>query len=363
MITSPPISRRPLHDRWIKLLFPLALILVACMGTTAAPTPTITQISSATPTSTRVPPSSTPGATATPTATVTPTPIDYEPLRGKIQDYLNRSGLGPKFDMAIGFVDIQTGQTFSFDGETRHYALSTFKGPLAAFYLWLVERGQIEVQPSDEQHIIPMLAVSSNTDTSCVIKRVGGLTPFNDWLAEQGLSRQNNFVASWQSWACRDDGEAYIAPLDMRYMEGDKSLGLPGNYALFQCYPTYRRCDKAFAPLELAAFYARVYRGDVLNPEDTIQWLDWMEKSQDQAALLANLPGNEPIHGYVKNGFRIHDDSVSISFYHEAGVVETPNGAFALAVFTEGDPYWPATKPLATVGQIIYDYFVTAHEK
>lgn len=350
---------RPLNDQWLWSLPLLAITLAGCITSTVAPIPAPTQTPTPSPAPTSVPASATP----IPTVTATPSIIDYQPLADEIQEYLNGSGLGPQFDMAVGFVDAQTGQTFSFDGEKRHYALSTFKGPLAAFYLWLIENGRLEPLPSDESHLIPMLSESSNPDTTCVLARVGGLAPFNDWLAEQGLDRQDNFIASWQSWACNDNGQGFILPPDLRYMWGDPSLGLPGDYALFRCYPTYRNCDKAFAPLALAMFYTRLYQGRVLNEEHTIQWLDWMEKDRGDAALAKDLPADVEVRVYVKNGFRHSDEDAPVHFYHEAGIIETPYGAYALAVFTQGNPDWPASKPLAAAGRIIYDYFVAAHEQ
>jgi len=346
-----------LQHLWFVLL--LAAALTSCVPSTAVPTPIPTHRLISTPTPTSIPASPTP--LSTPTAT--PSLIDYQPLSGEIQEYLNGAGLGPQFDMAVGFVDIQTGQTFSFDGETRHYALSTFKGPLAAFYLWLIEKDQLEPIPSDESHLIPMLVESSNPDTTCVLKRVGGLPPFNDWLANQGLDRQNNFIASWQSWACNDYGETTILPPDLRYIRGDQALGLPGDYALFRCYPTHRTCDKAFSPLELAIFYSRLYKGEVLNQKNTAQWLDWMEKDREGAALIRELPDTEKVRAYVKNGFWVRSGDGSINFHHEAGIIDTPCGSYVLAVFTQGNTDWPASKPLAAVGHIVYDYFVTAYKQ
>ncbi|MBN1427041.1 MAG: serine hydrolase [Anaerolineae bacterium] len=326
---------------------------------TMTPTVTLTPLSS-TPTPTQTP---TAMVAALPTASRTPSMIDYQPLSGEIQEYLDQSGLGPQFDMAIGFVDIQTGQSLSFDGETRHYALSTFKGPLAAFYLWLIENNRLDPLPSDESYLVPMLTESDNPATSCVLKRVGGLAPFNDWLADQGLSRQNNFIASWQSWACKENNQAYILPLDLRYIQGDRTLNLPGDYALSRCYPTYNNCDKAFAPLELAQLYVRLYQGEVLDAKNTAQWLTWMEKDRGNSALIKNVPADAPVRAYIKNGFRARGGDAPVHFYHEAGIIETPYGVYALAVFTQGNPDWPASKPLAKVGLIIYDYFVKAKEQ
>src|SRR5574341_121652 len=207
-----------------------------------------------------LPPTSTPTPTATSTPAISPTPapVDYGPLEAALNRYVDEHVRARGFGVGIGFVDAQTGQTISLDGEARHYALSTFKGALAAYYLWQVERGLIELTAEDAAHIERMLEVSSNPDTTCVIKRVGGLAAFNDWLAYAGLSREQNFVMTWRSWPCEEDGESYTPEADLRYSVGDAALGLPGGNVLLRCSPLGLRCDKAFAPLELAGFYARL---------------------------------------------------------------------------------------------------------
>jgi len=124
-----------------------------------------------------------------------------------------------------------------------------------------------------------------------------------------------------------------LLPPDLRYIRGDPSLDLPGNYALFRCYPTYRNCDKAFAPLDLAMFYARLYQGKVLGKENTARWLEWMDKDRNDAALSQGLPAGMPVRAFVKNGFRHSDEGTPIHFYHEAGVIETPRGIRIISVY------------------------------
>ncbi len=294
--------------------------------------------------------------TPTPSPTPTSTPLpDYGALAAELEALRQAHD----FNLGIGFVDIQTDQTVSVNGAGRFYALSTFKGPLAAYYLWLLEHGQIVEAPGDRERIAAMLAVSSNPDTTCIIKRVGGLAGFNDWLADQGMTRANNFVYSWDSWICYEDNSAYMAEPDERYRLGDAALGLPGDSALLSCPDV--PCNKAFAPLELATLYARLYRGEVLTMADTLTWLGWMEKTPEEAALLAGLPPDAVARGYIKDGYARESEFFPANFFHEAGVLETQHGAFALTVFMQGNPSWTGEETLAEVAGIIYRHFRAAH--
>jgi hypothetical protein len=345
------------------------LALAACapvMGTAPSNTETPTPpppTTTATPSPT---PTDTPTITLTPTLTIpppTPTPItyDYQPMLDRIDLHLRHTAYRQGYSLGIGFVDIQTGQSFSIQGDQSYHAMSTFKGPLAAFYFWLLERGEITEQPGDREHMVNMLEVSSNVDTTCIFERVGGIPPFNDWLAEQGMSREHNFVFLWEAWACNDEGQYYIPQGDWRYTEGDESIGLPGDGRLLVCPVRQLPCDKAFAPVELAEWYAHLYRGEVLNADDTALLLSLLEEGVDESVFLNNLPDDAHVHSYVKGGTRQADELYHINFFHEAGILETDYGAFALALFMQGNPEWPGTWAMSEVARIAYEYFVAAH--
>jgi hypothetical protein len=64
---------------------------------------------------------------------------------------------------------------------------------------------------------------------------------------------------------------------------------------------------------------------------------------------------------YVKGGTREADPIYRVNFFNEAGIVETPNGAFVLTIFMQRNPKWPGTDPMSRVAQIIYSYFVSTH--
>ena len=116
-----------------------------------------------------------------------------------------------------------------------------------------------------------------------------------------------------------------------------------------------------YAPVELAEWYARFYQGEVLDPEHTALLLSWLEEGIDESVFLNNLPDGADVRSYVKGGTRQSDDLYHVNFFHEAGIVETEHGAFALALFMQGNPEWPGTWSMSEVARIAYEHFVAAH--
>lgn len=305
-------------------------------------------------------PVSDPAAGGDADSTPGPQSVDYRPMIAELESYLQRTVYDWGYDMGVGFVDIETGQVIDFRGDTRYHAMSAFKGPLAVYYLWLTEHG-VEKFPPDYEYIQRMLRDSSNADTTCIFQRVGGITSFNDWLAQQGLSRENNFVFKWQDWPCTENDAYYIPEPDWRYMRGDEALGLPGNSALLTCPSNVLPCDKAFAPVELAEFYARLYRNEILDPETTALLLSWLEARYGGSIFLSNIPRQPTTRVYVKGGGHKAAEEYRVNFISEAGIVETKNGAFALAIFMQRNPEWPGNEAMAGAVEIVYDHFVSAH--
>jgi hypothetical protein len=281
----------------------------------------------------------------------------------ELEKLLRRTADQYNYYLGIAFVDIRTGQVVSLRGEARFHAMSSFKGPLAAYYFWLLERSLIVEQEGDRQHLMEMLEVSANPDTSCIFERVGGIAPFNDWLAEeQGFSRENNFVFKWDGWNCNsDDGSYYIPPTDWRYSRGEPGLGIPDNGDALECPIAELPCDKAFAPVELAEFYARLYRGEVIGPAYRDILLPWMEEGDQESAFLNNLPPGLGVHVFIKGGTQKANEVYRVNFFSEAGIIQTPNGAYALAVFMQNNLQWPGTFAVSEAARITYEYFTTAH--
>jgi len=320
-----------------------------------------------------VTPTADPAATEPPTPVAEPSPVlayipqggppalvDYGPMLDEVNALIRQKS----YDVGAAFVDDVTGQVLTMGrGEGKFHAMSTFKGPLAAYYLWLSERGQIEEGAQDDFHIRQMLDWSSNVDTTCVFQMVGGIAPFNDWLADQGLDRKNNWVYGWESWPCYDISGYYVPDYDYRYRDGDQGLGLPGGKALMVCPDSTVPCDKSIQPVALAIFYARLYQGQILTPSSLRRWLDWVEKPLPITSMFDSLPPEAAgvVHAYAKNGTHPAEPDYDLNVYHEAGLLTTPQGTFALAVFMQGNPEYRGTEIHGQIGRIVYDAFVAAH--
>jgi len=184
--------------RLITLIASAAVLLTlgGCLFAPAGPalTPIATQTSDTPPDPTQGAAAITTPLAASPSAPPTPPPPDYTALEAALADY----AASLPFLVGAAFVDLITGQQAGANADLRFYALSTFKGPLAAYYLWQVDRGLMTITPEDEAYLTAMLAVSDNPATACVIERTGGLAGFNNWLASYGLPRDRNFVYAWE---------------------------------------------------------------------------------------------------------------------------------------------------------------------
>jgi hypothetical protein len=292
-----------------------------------------------------------------PTATARPTlpAPDFSALERELRAYAESL----PYMVGIAVVDTAGRGSAAVRGDQRFFALSTFKGPLAAYYLWLLERGELVPQPGDEERIARMLAISSNPDTTCIIRRVGGLTGFNDWLAAQDMARSDNFVYGWDAWACTEGGETYRVPADVRYEAGDAALGLPGGGALLGCPDSSIPCNKAFTPLALAELYASLYRSDVIGPQSLARWLAWMEKGREDSALFAGLPPDLAARVYAKDGFAAEGGYFVTNFYHEAGIIEAGAWTFAVAVFSQGSESFPNQEPVRRVAQMTASFYLS----
>lgn len=325
----------------------------------------ISTLTPAPPSATLPPTPTNPPLTATPTTSPTPAPIDYAPLLQRFEETIDAAfnQFATAFDVGVAFIDLQTGQQVAINGDITYYSLSTFKAPLAAYYLKLVEQGTIPRDPTDDVFIEPMLERSDNPSTTCIVRRVGGLEGFNDYLVtDLNMVRDRNYIIAWDTWACEEDGTPWYPASDLRYIDGDPSVGLEAVGGLRPCPSPQVRCDKIFTPLELAIFYQRMADGALLNPENTEQWFTWMQKEPDNSAFFDGLPdGEASIEVFTKTGFRAEDSFYDRHFYHEGGIVQTQHGSFVLVIFTQGNPDWPGTWLHADLTRDAYEEFVQAY--
>lgn len=338
----------------------LALILLVSSGCLAAvgpteapisPTPVLNPIRSVT----DIPPS------PAPTATVIPLK-DYAPVEAELTEYLTDRVYEWGFDLGVAFVDIQTGQVISVMGDRRYHAMSSFKGPLAVRYFQMLESGETQETPDDQKNLELMLRVSYNQSTTCFFEHTGGVPAFNDWLAELGFDRTNNFIFRWDEWACPQAIDRSVDLIDYRYFRGDEALGLPNQGQLLKCIEPQLPCDKAFTPVDLAEFYARLYRGEFISDEHLEDLLLILERRKDESVFWIDLPDDTPMQVFTKGGTHEATGEYRVHFFSEAGIIVTEKGAFAVAMFMQRQPEWPGTFPMAHAFRIFYDAFMAMDE-
>lgn len=356
-----------LNHLFLFLITLASTVVFAACTTAPMPTPEPATILPPTQTPTREP-TATPAPTATSEATPTPAEpveIDYSAMIAEVEAYLTDRIYDQGMDLGVGFVDIQTGQVISFRGDDRYHAMSTFKGPLAVRYYQMLESGDIEAWPYDTVHLENMLRISYNQHTTCILERTGGVPAFNDWLADEGFQREYNFLLSWNNWGCAREDDSPPSPdvelIDLRYTHGDEDLNLPAGGILLRCPIPQLPCDKAFSPVELAEFYARLYRGELINAEHQQELFAIMTREQLESVFLIDMPEDAPITVYTKGGTFEATEVYRVNFFSEAGIIETPYGAYALTMFMQRQPEWPGTFPMARAARLIYDHFVTAY--
>ncbi len=313
-------------------------------------------------TATHTPPPPTATASPTPLPTQTPVPyvapnlVDYSDLQADLEALYARTAERGGYDLGMAFVDTRTNQVVSVYGAKRYHAMSSFKGPLIAYYYWLLERGEIEAQENDERYIARMLRISDNEATSCLFKRVGGIERFNDWLADEvGMSRTHNYVLKWQDWSCVENGQSYTPEIDWRYSRGDSLLDLPAN-TLLTCGLADLPCDKAFAPEALARFYADLYAGRIIEPASAAVMLSFMRYDGSGSTFWNTLPdgAEEDLQIYTKGGSQQATAEYRVNFFVEAGIVEGSEGAFALVVMMQRNPSYPGTQPISEAARLSY---------
>ncbi len=298
----------------------------------------------------------------TPIPTETPPPlVDYGPIEAELETYLTDRVYDWGFDLGIAFVDIQTGQVIAFRGDRRYHAMSSFKGPLAVRYYQMLESGETSALADDARNLDLMLRVSYNQSTTCFFDHIGGVPAFNDWLAESGFERENNFVFRWDEWPCPQPPIVETELIDYRYLRGDEELGLPGDGQLLRCIEPQLPCDKAFTPIELAQFYARLYEGDFISQAHRDELLSVMERQREESVFWVDVPEGTAMHVYTKGGTHEATEVYRVNFFSEAGIIVTDHGAFAVAMFMQRQPEWPGTFPMARAFSMFLSYFESVY--
>lgn len=127
-------------------------------------------------------------------------------------------------------------------------------------------------------------------------------------------------------------GESQIADFLTRYGFSESSLGNP----------------LKTTPLDLALFFEKLYKGEIIDAEYSKRMLDILSKQQVSDRIPKFLP----------TGTRIAHKTGDIEYFeNDAGIVFTDKGDYIIVVLTETDSPQDVADKIAQISKAAYDYF------
>lgn len=151
-----------------------------------------------------------------------------------------------------------------------------------------------------------------------------------------------------------------IAPEDAELTEGtidfsvksalEQMITISHNYAALILTKTLNANNLAgdITPLEIGQFFEKLYKGEIIDPENSAKMLDLLSRQQINDRIPKNLPA----------GTKVAHKTADIDFFeHDAGIVYTPRGDFIVVVLSETDNPTNAGEKIADISKAVYDYF------
>jgi beta-lactamase class A len=223
-------------------------------------------------------------------------------------------------EYGIAAMDLETGRTISFNGNTPFPMASTMKIAVAAAYLAEVDAGRRSLDDqvggaSAVRLMDAMITRSDNRATDLLLATLGGPAPVDQWLRGHGLSgiRVDRNIAQLLS-----------ARRDLRDVRDSST------------------------PTAMLGLLRLIDTGGSLKPQSRALLLDMMARCRT---------GSNRIRGILPPGARVENKTGTLSGYTgDVGYLISPTGRrIAVAFFARGGENRPAV--IATAARMIYDGF------
>lgn len=179
--------------------------------------------------------------------------------------------------------------------------------------------GNLQTKPAGSTYTLQelaqeMIVMSDNTATNILIDYLG-MEKVNTFIARQGYT-QTRLSRKMLDMAALEAGE-----------------------------------DNYISVKEVGDLMAKLYRRQLVNPQADREMLQILKQQQDRSNLLANLPSGTT--GYSKSG-----QFAEYGVRHDVAIIETPKGAFVLAVLSQDGEDSAQQQALQQFGQAVYQLFV-----
>jgi len=262
-------------------------------------------------------------------------------------------------ELGLAAIHLETGKIVQVNGNRQFPLASTYKVPMAAYALHLVEKGKLSFDDMFEVHdvdlnisspitvafphkglqisllnlIEPTLVYSDNTATDVLFRAIGGGRPVTTWLHQNGF--HNVRIDRSTAGLIRGflqmpfDGKT---SLSKQYMEVYGAKGNEPDSALLNSFYDKFRSDSQDqgTALAMAKFLGALVKGDVISDENTKRLLEIMKRCKTGAE---RIPAGVP-----KEFLPIAHKTGSIArSINDVGLIDLVDGSqIALAVFVVG---------------------------
>lgn len=130
----------------------------------------------------------------------------------------------------------------------------------------------------------------------------------------------------------------------------EQMITISHNYAALTLTKTLKANNLAvdITPLEIGQFFEKLYKGEVIDPENSTKMLDLLSRQKINDRIPKDLP----------QGTKVAHKTADIDFFeHDAGIVYSPKGGYVIVVLTESDNPTKAGEKIAEISKTVYDYF------
>ena len=266
-----------------------------------------------------------------PAAGLAPPALHADPVLQSRLDTLKVSvGAG---SLGLAVVDLQSGATAGVDAARAYPAASLFKVPILLEVLTEEEAGRLDAERRVE------ITPDDWTDGSGVLQaRVGDRLPVRE-LAQLMIQDSDNIAA--------------LVLLDVVGVANVNSLaerlGMPATRLVD--HRAGEEGDHTTSAADMAHLLVGLATGQLVSAHVAEQALSLLELKQSVTWLGDDLPF------WVKVAHKWGDLPYA---RHDAGIVYTPRGSYAIAVLTENGPADDSARAIARASRLTYDY-LAAH--
>lgn len=289
--------------------------------------------------------------------------------------------------IGMAAIHLQSGETIAVNGDKIFPLASTYKIPMAAYALHLVEQGELALDQmiavEGRDYVLssqitqsfphegvslsllnllePMMIHSDNTATDIILRTVGGGENVTQWLRDQGIEglrvdrSTSNLIRDYLQMPQPTSPDMSFVK---QFSELKPTLNSEKSSDLEQLYYTGLKADPRDqgTPLALAELLRRIWTDSLLSEKHTATLKGIMRRCLTGAARLSGkLPASVlPI---------AHKTGTIGGTVNDAGVISLPGGAgdVALVVFTSGKVSSDLSSyddVIAEVARSVYDYFL-----